>query len=232
MADRITELLHRRSDLSTFLVHFTRGDDDAEALKNLMGMLTDHAIEARTRYGMAAKLSHPTGAIAEKQRVVCFTDTPLEHCWMMVREIQGRGWKFQPYGIAFTKSYARARGCNPVWYINQTPGHDWLTRPLDRLYKAVEKQCADDPFLDPETLDILQIAPFLEQSGVGKDFFWEREWRFRGHFDFGGPPTSWPCLRQNVCISRCGHTSPISPQIGRTEMFPFSIQSGDWSRCW
>lgn len=187
MADRIKDLLYRRSDLSTFLVHFTRGDSHEEALTNLVNMLRNHAIEARTAYGMATDLDYRTSTTDVSQRTVCFTDTPLEHCWMMVREIEKRRWKFQPYGIAFTKGYARSRGCNPVWYIDQTPGYTWLTHAVNRLVQAAKEQATADPFLDPETLDILQITPFFEQSGAGKDFAWEREWRFRGNFHFGGP---------------------------------------------
>ena len=27
---------------------------------------------------------------------------------------------FAPYGVAFTRTYARSRGVNPVWYIDRT----------------------------------------------------------------------------------------------------------------
>ncbi len=184
MADRIQDLLHRRTDLSTFLVHFTRGDS---AIGNLLLMLKNHQIDARTAYGMARVLDDRTAGTEVGQKTVCFTDTPLEHCWMMVRDIERRSWKFRPYGVAFTKSFARSRGCNPVWYIDQTPGHTWLTQAVNRIVNVTRQQCDEDQRLDPETLDILRITPFFEQSGEGKDFSWEREWRFRGDFNFGHP---------------------------------------------
>lgn len=187
MADRIQDLLHRRTDLSTFLVHFTRGDNDQLAFLNLLAMLEHHQIDARTAYGMAREFDALTADTNVGQRTVCFTDTPLEHCWMMVRDIERRSWKFRPYGVAFTKSFARSRGCNPVWYIDQTRGYTWLTHAVKRIVDEARQKCEDDPLLDAETLDILQIAPFFEQSGEGKDFSWEREWRFRGDFNFGEP---------------------------------------------
>ncbi|MFC8386737.1 abortive infection system antitoxin AbiGi family protein [Nocardia sp. NPDC057272] len=187
MADRIQDLLYRRSDLSTFLVHFTRGTD-VEAFSNLFGILKGLVIEARHAYGMASKLDGRTmNDPSVTQRTVCFTDTPLEHCWMMVREIEQRGCQFRPYGVAFTKGYARSRGCNPVWYMDQTPGYTWLTGAVDRMTGAARRQCDEDPGLNPATLDILKITPFFEQSGEGKDFAWEREWRCRGDFHFQSP---------------------------------------------
>ena len=67
------------------------------------------------------------------QRVVCFTETPLEHIHLLTSDIDGRQIKFEPYGIALTKPIARSSGTNPVWYVDITPGHDWLTNPLNRF---------------------------------------------------------------------------------------------------
>lgn len=50
----IEELIHRRSDLSTFLVHFTRDTDDGmTGRENLLSILTSNFIRARNAYGMA-----------------------------------------------------------------------------------------------------------------------------------------------------------------------------------
>ena len=80
----IEDLLHRRTDLSTFLIHLTRDSVDEEgpsARENLLAMIEDGHIEARSPFGPAAKhQSHLT--YAATQKVVCFTETPLEHTWM------------------------------------------------------------------------------------------------------------------------------------------------------
>jgi hypothetical protein len=32
-----------------------------------------------------------------------------------------------------TKTWGRRQGINPVWYLDITPGHDWLTQPINRM---------------------------------------------------------------------------------------------------
>jgi hypothetical protein len=49
----IERLLHRRSDLSTFLVHLTRDRSDDDARDNLLGILAARKVEARRALGMA-----------------------------------------------------------------------------------------------------------------------------------------------------------------------------------
>jgi hypothetical protein len=64
----------------------------------------------------------------QSQRVVCFSETPLEHVYSLVADIEGRQINLEPYGIALTKLVARRIGVNPVWYVDMTPaGHEWLT---------------------------------------------------------------------------------------------------------
>ncbi|WP_197078130.1 hypothetical protein, partial [Gordonia sihwensis] len=106
----IEEMLHRRNDLSTFIVHFTKQDPaGATGLDQLKSIVTSQQLEARTAYGAAKESTH-----AESQKVVCFTETPLEHTWTMLADLQEkRATRFEPFGLAFTKSYARRRGCNP-----------------------------------------------------------------------------------------------------------------------
>lgn len=188
----IEELLHRRSDLSTFLVHLTR--DGAQTAKdNLVSILRERMIEARTPMGMAVDLEKYLRGTPASQRVVCFTETPLEHAWMMVTDIPGRTVCFSSFGVVFTKTTARRRGCNPVWYLDITPGHDWLTQPVEKLkLQALE---AAKHSVTGETQQwalanqpILKLTPFIEQMGptrrARKEFWWEREWRHAGDFCF------------------------------------------------
>jgi len=44
---RIEDLIHRRSDLGTFLVHLTRDGDEA-APERLRGILQQHTLKAKT----------------------------------------------------------------------------------------------------------------------------------------------------------------------------------------
>jgi hypothetical protein len=106
--DTIESLLHRRSDLSTFVVHFTQ-DTNAMACDNLVSILKDRRLRACSAYGMARDLATRFTEVAEAQRIVCFTETPLEHAWMMCADIEGRDNRFNGYGVAFAKTFARRR---------------------------------------------------------------------------------------------------------------------------
>lgn len=196
MSEQIDNLLQRRTDLSTFLVHFTRDSDDGATTSqdNLLSILKAGKLQARNTYGMAAPLAERFTEVAATQRTVCFTETPLEHAWMICRPIADRRFRFNGYGLAFTKSFARRQGANPVWYLDISQrGHEWLTQPVNRLVDAAVASATtqDTGVTDGSALawaDILQLTPFIEQMGPTKDsrkeFWWEREWRHAGNFTF------------------------------------------------
>ncbi|GAA1111985.1 hypothetical protein GCM10009630_06320 [Kribbella jejuensis] len=191
MADRIEQLLHRRTDLSTFLVHLTKDTDTGTARENVLSIAESRTIEARTAFGLARQQDVHLRRTEATQRVVCFSETPLEHTWMMVREIQGRREAFSKYGLVFTKTICRREGCNPVWYLDINLGHSWLTYPVRRQIERALAESTVDGHVIPELLaeqDILQLTPFMEKmgspNGQRREFSWEREWRHVGHFRF------------------------------------------------
>jgi len=105
------------------------------------------------------------------QRTVCFTETPLEHVRIVCRPITDCRFRFDGYGLAFTKSFARRRGANPVWYLDISQrGRDWLTGPVNRLVKVAEALATgeDAGITDGSALaaaDILQLTLPIEQMG-------------------------------------------------------------------
>ena len=196
MAERIENLLHTRTDLSPYLIHFTR-DTDSPARANLLSILDDWTIDAKTDFGMAkalvnefdAEKSDALDGAGLSQKVVCFTETPLEHCSMMVREIVGRACRFTSYGIMFTKTVAKQRDCNPVWYLNMDVGNpSWLTNDVNAMVEDCINHVRQGGEVDPAKMGryrMLRLFPFMEQTlGVNKDFSWEREWRCRRNFVF------------------------------------------------
>jgi hypothetical protein len=192
MPTSITDLLQRRSDLSTFLVHLSRAGAGRSARDNILSILQTRTIEARNVYGIGKKLAAIDANTKATQVVVCFTETPLEHVWMMCEDIENRPNGFEPYGVAVTKSWARASAVNPVWYLDITIGHDWLTGPVNELIEiavsgeAVRPTPAGYPpeHLSAAESQIARLAPFIEQMGkpgnTRKEWWWEREWRHVG----------------------------------------------------
>ena len=183
----IKELLTRRSDLSTFLVHLTRDYEGTKAKDNLKSILSDSTIEARNPFGSAVtaleKANPKQQEDLDTQKVVCFTETPLEYVRLLAGNIERRKYKFEPYGIVITKRDARMNGVNPIWYLDMSQGiHQWLTKPLDRL---IETEISNKTFMQS---DVAELTPFIEQMGSNdatnffKEYWWEREWRRVGDF--------------------------------------------------
>jgi abortive phage resistance protein AbiGi (putative antitoxin) len=191
----LPEILNRRSDLSTFLVHSTRNFKGASAKDNLESILRDRCIQARSIYGyLRSRLVRERRDMAS-QRTVCFTETPLEFTYLLVERIENRDVSFAPYGVAITKRIGRRTGINPIWYVEITPAKGrppWLTTPLDELA---------DKFLESNAYgELTRIFPFIDHMGTGKrakggtyrkEFWWEREWRYIGNYPL---PNTIICL--------------------------------------
>jgi len=187
----VRELLEGRSDLSTFLVHFTRPQDDGTTGRSvLLKILNDQTIKASRVHGIGKSLLEGS-PVEHLFAVVCMSEAPMTHWSMLCSEIPGRSWRFAPYGLVFSKDWARGFSFNPVWYLNTAPGQDWLTQPLNELAEIAKSGQAltknGDAGLEKVRFRDSQIAkllPFVETAGVGKDFSWEREWRRVGSVAF------------------------------------------------
>ena len=191
----IRQIIARRTDLSTFLVHLTREYEGSEPFANLTAILRDGGIEARTPMGSAVKALRRANRPEEdlvSQRCVCFTETPLEHISLLLDNIDDldRDCLFAPFGVAISKRVGREQGVNPVWYTDITPGHDWLIQNVDALFQHELQGPNRQPFGDT---NIGRLTPFIEQMGAGqragrnrgqyrKEFSWEREWRKRRNY--------------------------------------------------
>ena len=181
---RIEDILARRSDLSTFLVHLTRSGDSISAKDRLKQIVHEKKLKVSNPFGHAVQRLSQARLPTDSQRCVCFTETPLEHVALLLGEIEGRSFDFEPYGIAITKKQGRQLGVNPVWYVDITPaGHDWLSNSINKL---VETAIATGNF---DESPVAKITPFIEQMGSSgsssgapyrKEFWWEREWRHVG----------------------------------------------------
>lgn len=179
----IREVLNRRNDLSTFVVHLTRDSNERDADANLRSIIDSCTLRATTPFGWATSQDEASDPAKQTQRCVCFSETPLEHIYSMVANILGRSVRLKPYGVAFTKIRARQKGVNPVWYVDMSPGRTWtIASSLD----AMRAQAVDDGF---HAHPAANIFPFMKPMGTWPDsrreFWWEREWRHQGHMSFG-----------------------------------------------
>lgn len=175
---QIKDVISRRTDLSTFLIHLSRDSEERPARARLEQILIAWTLEARFPYGAAVQPLIGAGLNADSQRCVCFTESPLESVYWLLAEIDGRQVQFRPFGIALPKKQGRSLGVNPVWYVDTTPGHDWLMNPINDL---INQAIGAGNFAASR---IARIAPFIEQMGTWqanrKEFWWEREWRHVG----------------------------------------------------
>jgi len=86
----LKEILNRRSDLSTFLVHLTRDFEGQSAKERLQLIINDGRINANSIYGLLASRKEAlTEEAANGQKVVCFSETPLEYTYMMLNKSKG-----------------------------------------------------------------------------------------------------------------------------------------------
>lgn len=180
----ISEILRGRSDLSAFLVHFTRGENSETNIKN---MLDAGRIEARRAHGWDREVLNTA-----EVHSVCFTETPMEHLSLLCGEIEGRTIQLTEWGLAFSKYQARLLGANPVGYVhgfpNQGGGAYQMATALEGLRNALDadlKGTADLPVHLRRAAEIvLSGTQRMSRSGNPNEWWWEREWRRIGHFDF------------------------------------------------
>lgn len=190
----IRDVLNRRNDLSTFVVHLTKGVGTAPS-DNLVSIIQTRTLEARSAMGWAKEQDDSNDQTKQSQRVVSFSETPLEHIYSLVADILGRQVNLKSYGLAFTKMAARKIGVNPVWYVDRTAGapHGWqVSNAVNQVRDAA---IATGNFHETPAAKLL---PFFEVMGTWptsqNEFWWEREWRHRGNLTFSLDQVSlWLC---------------------------------------
>jgi hypothetical protein len=185
----ISDVLNRRSDLSTFVVHLTRdhGAEDS-ARSRLEKIINDRRLIVGDPRGWATGVREAgelvlTPEQRETQRVVCFSETPLEHAYSLFAEIENRSYRLRPYGLALTKMVARRAGINPIWYVDISQGHPWAIR--NALNRLVTKSVTEGWFNDVRALFPAIEGMLTRTDEEGKitfqrEFWWEREWRHVG----------------------------------------------------
>lgn len=165
------------SDMSDYIVHFTKDYEGVKAFGNFLSILSGYRIEARSRFGIAKDRAPDL----DSQKAVCFTEVPLTHAERVTA-------RRSAYGFAFDKAAAVLRGANPILYAYQNQSLALNMRQMMNL--AIDKGDTDDP--------IFKITPFVDVPGVyfGSTYLfeWEREWRKLGDYHFSAEEISFIIL--------------------------------------
>jgi len=176
MKTNIRDILARRNDLGSFLVHLTKEASNQDAKENLISIIRDNCIRAVNNFGFAKSLADKGDINEWPQKTVCFTEAPLEHLHFLVEEIEGRRYQFGPYGIVITKKYARENSVNPVWYIENNSD---LGKARQIFFNHILQKYREGENIS----SFFQITPYMETMGYVQnlnrniEFWWEREWR-------------------------------------------------------
>ena len=141
------------TDLSRYLIHLTRSEDD------LAEILDSKTIEARSCHGIAAYRGF------SGQRSVCLTEIPIPE----LKRMADRG---RTYGLVLHKDRLRTHTspAQPVWYISEPS-------PQHKAMNALMTSSSDSS--DP----VWALTPFVDVARGGPhphDWRWEREWRVVG----------------------------------------------------
>lgn len=158
-------------DMSEYVVHLT-GPTPPHLIYTspLFKILTSKALVPGQPFGAAWNI----GPLASSQKVVSFSEIPLDH---LTRLADRHGTE----GLGFRKEHIATAGGAPVWYVQRG------TRVQNLLFNEVKKRAFPGP---PDDTDWLwQITPFIDYPGAysyadgapkAYDFRWEREWRLAG----------------------------------------------------
>jgi hypothetical protein len=212
----IKDILCFREDISPFLVHLTRDNDERREPASAMLHTISEQKQLRcgdTRVSVATFGGSLAGMNFETQRkffnAICLTETPLSevHCLL---DIKDRQINLAPYGLVFLKENLARKGIAPVLYLNnEKRDQDVVARALFKLIEISEDAAALILPLLSVFGEKLQNPAAKEPPAGRTDWLWEREWRYpsvRGHLEF---------TKDDVFVGLCPHAKSMnSNRIG------------------
>jgi hypothetical protein len=185
--ERATTAARNRSDLSDYIVHLCRDDRESfpggsPARKNFISIAKVKEIRAYKPHCLFVneikKLPEEfRKAVHERLSVSCYTEAPLEQIRHLVGSIQGRQYRFEPYGFVFLKDFILHAGGQPAFNINAYGAEKTVRAAAWALFE----HCTDGGQLNRRLYPLL---PFINQTSPEYDFAWEREWRINGTLEF------------------------------------------------
>jgi hypothetical protein len=202
----------RRSDLSFFLVHLTKGEGISPK-GNLIDILTEEPDGKCRLHGSPQGLFTKVDDVDQNLlKAVSFTEAPLDQIKHFAHPIKGDPTrKYSQYGIVFSQEFIRNKGGNPCFYVNTYRGKQLKKAVLDLVHVP-----------NFRLRDCAKLLPFFNifgPSGLGypADFYWEREWRVPGSLEF---------TLKDVFVGLCADED-VEEFMNRFQEVPFI--SPDWS---
>ncbi len=154
-------VLSTRTDLSPYLLHFTRRSADCTGLDVLKSILKDGYLKGTTRF---VKGSKPA---------VCLMEAPLPALKVILAR---ENWaRYEPYGLALQRTYVYSRGGRPVLYLSNREEAELQIRAGQRwrVVRLEYKKRAEDTHRELKVLS---------------DWSHEREWRCPGKLKLPNNP--------------------------------------------
>lgn len=119
-----------RDDLSTKLIHLTRGPNTAAAAETFLNIIEEK------------KLRGGTGCIKGGWRCVCFTEAPISKLSTILASPGAHGTRYAPYGVMVDKTWLFERGGRPAIY---QPLEEYDLLPDTLKYRHVTYSPNADP---------------------------------------------------------------------------------------
>jgi hypothetical protein len=174
------EVTENREDISRFMIHLTR-DDSGEsdwtgqsASKNFLNIYNTRTLSALKAHCLHAW--RMTDGQKEKCKVTCFSEMPLTAIRHVAKPIEGRRIELAPYGFVFRREFMLEKGAQQVTYVNSYEGNNAVRESYDRDFEIGQK--------NNFTGKVWKKLPFISAMSDRYDFYWEREWRILGDFEF------------------------------------------------
>lgn len=159
-----TRRIAERTDMSSYVVHLTRAEENGTGEKTAMGVLLKILAEQKL-----IGSSTQSGFIVGDRTAVCFQDAPLSSICQNTfyeqkykEKNKSAKTRYNPIGLMFPKTYVYAKGGRPVIYDKTSEAKNYL--PQHQWWRIVNFDLSNED-------NII-------------DWTHEREWRVPGDFNF------------------------------------------------
>jgi hypothetical protein len=164
------------TDMSDFVVHFTKGSGEEDAYRNIIGIYWDHVLKTKKAFGIGRRLC----PIQQSQFAVCFSQIPPGEWPRLADRRETR------YGIGFRKDFVKSRGGGPIWYV-------WKESPQWFALKEMMAQHTSNG-----DASIWKLTPLIDAPG---EYGSEREWRHVGEFPFSPDDVAFLLIPEHLHVA-------------------------------